>query len=76
MNQSSKINIAKNIQKLRNKKHITKENLSLTLGFDNSYISKVENLKMNITIEKLDKIANYFEIETYQYLLHKPHSIE
>ncbi|MBR1460058.1 helix-turn-helix transcriptional regulator [bacterium] len=68
MNQSSKINIAKNIQKLRNKKHITKENLSLTLGFDNSYISKVENLKMNITIEKLDKIANYFEIETYKLL--------
>ena len=62
MNQNSKINIANNIQKLRKKKRITKENLSLTLGFDNSYISKLENQKMNITIEKLDKIANYFEI--------------
>ena len=68
MNQNSKINIANNIQKLRKKKRITKENLSLTLGFDNSYISKLENQKMNITIEKLDKIANYFEIETYKLL--------
>lgn len=43
---------------------MTREGLSLTLGFENSYISKLEKQNMNITIEKLDIIANYFEIKT------------
>ena len=68
MNQDSKIVLAKNIEKLRTSKKLTREALSLFLGFENSYISKVEKLKINITIERLDKIANYFEIETYKLL--------
>lgn len=68
MNQDSKIVLATNIQKLRTSKKLTREALSLILGFENSYISKVEKLKINITIERLDKIANYFEIETYKLL--------
>lgn len=68
MNQDSKIILAKNIEKLRTSKKLTREALSLILGFENSYISKVEKLKINITIERLDKIANYFEVETYNLL--------
>ncbi len=65
MSRSSKIKIANNVEKLRRKNKLTKENLSLALGFDNSYISKLEKGKINITIEKLDKIADYFNTETY-----------
>lgn len=68
MNQNSKIIIAKNIERLRITKNITKEKLSLILGFDNSYISKLEKGRINITIEKLDKIADFFEIESYELL--------
>lgn len=68
MNQDSKIVLAKNIEMLRTSKKLTREVLSLILGFENSYISKVEKLKINITLERLDKIANYFEIETYKLL--------
>lgn len=68
MNQDSKIILAKNIEMLRTSKKLTREALSLILGFENSYISKVEKLKINITLERLDKIANYFEIETYKLL--------
>lgn len=68
MNQDSKIVLTRNIEKLRTSKKITREALSLILGFENSYISKVEKLKINITIERLDKIANYFEVETYNLL--------
>lgn len=68
MNQDSKIVLAKNIEMLRTSKKLTREALSLILGFENSYISKVEKLKINITLERLDKIANYFEIETYKLL--------
>ena len=54
--------LAKNIIKLRTKRSIRREELSLALGFDNSYISKLEKSKINITIDKLTLIANYFEI--------------
>ena len=46
----------------------TKEELSLALGFENSYISKLEKCKMNITLNRLEKIAKYFEIEAYKLL--------
>ena len=68
MNKNSKIILAKNIEMLRTSKNLTREALSLILGFENSYISKVEKQKINITIERLDKIASYFEVETYNLL--------
>ena len=64
MNQNSKKNIARNVEKLRRERKITKEALSLALGFDNSYISKLEKENINITIEKLDKIADYLNVPT------------
>ena len=68
MNQESKTNIANKVKLLRESRKMTRENLSLTLGFENSYISKLEKGNMNITIERLDIIANFFEIETYKLL--------
>ena len=64
MNQNSKKIIARNVEKLRRERKITKEALSLALGFDNSYISKLEKENINITIEKLDKIADYLNVST------------
>ncbi len=54
---------AKNITKLRKEKHLRREELSLELGFDNSYISKLEKGKINITLDKIALIAKYFNIE-------------
>lgn len=68
MNQNSKEILAKNVKKLRTSKKQTREALSLILGFENSYISKLEKQKINITIEKLDKIADYFEVPTHKLL--------
>lgn len=65
---NSKTILARNIEQLRSLKKLTKEELSLILGFENSYISKLEKGKINITIEKLDKIAQFFEIKTYELL--------
>ncbi|HIT92430.1 MAG TPA: helix-turn-helix transcriptional regulator [Candidatus Stercorousia faecigallinarum] len=64
MKQNSKKLIAKNVKKYREKLHLKKEELSLKAGFDNSYISKLEANKMNITIEKLDIIADALNINT------------
>ena len=63
MNQEVKNILANNIKKLREAKSLKREELALALGFDNSYISKVEKAKINITIDKLIKIADFFEIK-------------
>ena len=55
--------LAENMQKLRTKAKLGKEELSLLLGFDNSYISKLEKGKINITIDKIQKIADYFKVK-------------
>lgn len=55
--------LAENLHKIRTKAKLGKEELSLLLGFDNSYISKLEKGKINITIDKIQKIADYFKID-------------
>ena len=55
--------LANNVKALREAKQLRREELSLLLGFDNSYISKVEKYRVNITIDKISKIANYFEVD-------------
>ncbi len=68
MSQEIRKILAKNIEQLRIKKHLKKEELSLSLGFDNSYISKLEKQRINITIDKIEKIANFFDVEIYKLL--------
>lgn len=63
MSQDARSKIAKNVEKLRLTKTLGKEELSLLLGFDNSYISKLEKSKINITIDRLEKIAKYFSVD-------------
>lgn len=62
MNNDIKNKLAKNIKKFRQEKDISQESLSLELDFDVSYIGKVENEKMNISINRIIKIANFFGI--------------
>lgn len=61
--------LADNIKKYRLLSKMSKEALSLTLGFDNSYISKVENERVNITIDRIAKIADYFAIDIKELFL-------
>ena len=62
MNKNIKKKFGRNLRKIRKEKGVTQEQLSLFLGLDNSYIGKVENGKLNITIDKMILIADYFEI--------------
>ena len=63
MSQSLREIISKNIRKYREDRHFSKEELSLLLEVDNSYISKLEKSKVNITIDKLEKLAQILGIE-------------
>ena len=62
MNKNAKKKLGKNIKKLRLKNGLTQEDLSLELNLDWSYIGKVENAKMNITIDKMILIADFFKV--------------
>ncbi len=68
MSQELRQILAKNIEKLRIKHKLSKEQLSLILGVDNSYISKLEKGKINITLDKIELLANHFEIKPYLLL--------
>lgn len=68
MSQEIRTVLASNIKKLRTKKNLKREELSLLLGFDNSYISKLEKSRINITLDKLEKIAKFFDMDVYKLL--------
>ena len=68
MSQDIRQILANNIKNLRTQKKLSREELSLTLGVDNSYISKLEKGKINITLDKIEMLANYFGIEVYLLL--------
>lgn len=63
MSQEIRDRIAYNLKNLRVQKKLKREELSLLLGFDNSYISKLERGSVNITIDRLSKIAEYFAVD-------------
>lgn len=54
--------IAKNVSKYRQARNIKREQLSLLIDYDPSYISKLEKCKVNITIDALEAIADILEI--------------
>ena len=68
MSQDIRQILANNIKNLRTHKKLNREELSLILGVDNSYISKLEKGKINITLDKIQLLADYFEIEAYLLL--------
>lgn len=68
MSQEIRNRIANNVKVLRTKKKLKREELSLLLGFDNSYISKLERGSVNITIDRLSKIAEYFLVDVSMLL--------
>ncbi len=63
MSQEVRKRIAQKLKYYREIHSYTREALSLSLGFENSYIGKVERAKVNITIDRLNKIANFFNID-------------
>ena len=68
MSQDIRQILANNIKNLRIEKKLSREELSLVLGVDNSYVSKLEKGKINITLDKIEMLANCFETEVYLLL--------
>lgn len=66
MNKNVKKRFGKNLRKFRRQKKLSQEELSLDLDLDGSYIGKVENAKLNITIDKMISIADYLGVEVVE----------
>ncbi len=62
MKQNIKKKFGRNLRKYRKQKGYTQEELALNLDLDNSYIGKVENAKLNITLDKIILISEFLEI--------------
>jgi transcriptional regulator with XRE-family HTH domain len=63
--------IGNNIARLRKKKELTQEDLCGMAQIDRSYLSELENGKMNVTIGSLVKIANALEVKLMDIVTHK-----
>lgn len=58
------------VAKLRIKANLSAYELSLRIGKDTSYINKLENGKVNVTLKVIFKICEVLKIEPYE--LFKP----
>lgn len=59
--------IAQNVKRNRIKKGVSRTNLSLQIGKDISYVSKLEKCEINITIDTLNKLIEYFNIKAEDF---------
>ncbi len=62
-NRNTKYILAKNVRNFRKNKGLSQEELSLELNFDISYIGKLENQKLNITLNRLIAIGDFFGLK-------------
>lgn len=65
-------NLANNILSLRYEKNLTQEKLAELLHSSAVYISNIEHGKKSVSIDFLDKLAELFDIPSYELLLDKP----
>ena len=63
MKKNVKKKFGKNLRKFRKQKGYTQEELALNLDLDNSYIGKVENAQLNITLDKIISISEFLGID-------------
>ncbi len=69
MSQAGRKIIANKVKTLREQRNLKREELSLALNCDNSYISKLEKCRVNIPIDRLEEIAKFFDMEIKDFFL-------
>lgn len=54
---TARITFAKNMRRFRQDRHIRLKEISYTTGLSYNYLSAVENMKYNISIDNAEKVA-------------------
>jgi len=68
-------NIGIVIKKMRAEKGISQERLALDTGIGRRYMSDVENGRRNVSLEIVEKIADYFGIKASEFV-HRIEQVE
>ncbi|TAN46140.1 MAG: XRE family transcriptional regulator [Nitrospirae bacterium] len=63
------VQLGKRIQKIRESRGLTQEQLEEKTDVNAKYISAVERGQQNVTVKTLEKIANGLGVELYQFFL-------
>jgi transcriptional regulator with XRE-family HTH domain len=58
--------LAANIKKYRAKNKLSQEELAFRAGLHRTYISSIECMERNVTIDSVEKIAEAFNIPIYR----------
>src|SRR6266487_4844581 len=71
--------IGKNVARIRREKKLSQEQLAYLADIDRTYIGYIENAKYNVTISKLEQIAEALEVSVSELIneyVSKPEQIE
>ena len=60
--------LGQNIKRIRLRRKMTQGDICRKLNMDRSYMSAIEGGKKNVTIAKLEKLANAFDVSVDQLL--------
>ncbi|MFM0173663.1 helix-turn-helix transcriptional regulator [Paraburkholderia sediminicola] len=55
--------LADNVRRLRQEREISQEGLSANCGFHRTYISQIERVRANLTLDNLQRIAEALQVE-------------
>lgn len=58
-----------NVRRYRQQKGLSQDDFSELCGMHHTYISHIENHRLNVSIENVQKIAEALEIESYKLLI-------
>lgn len=65
---SLQCNIGKTIRALRAQKGVSQEKLALETGIGRRYMSDIENGRRNVSLEIIEKLAEFFEISPSEFV--------
>lgn len=68
LSMSLQCNIGKAIRALRAQKGVSQEKLALETGIGRRYMSDIENGRRNVSLEIIEKLAEFFEISSSDFI--------
>lgn len=54
--------LASNVKRLREERELSQERLAELAGFHRTYVSQVERCRINITIDNIERLADFLEV--------------
>lgn len=66
---SARMRLARNVRRVRIGKGWSQEKLSTKAGFSQTYLSQIEAGRLNVPIDRIERLANALEIDLVELLV-------